>query len=235
MDRLPDFLENVARVRVKVAGVLTGTRREIDFTSPNGTVTWAATDDGTNEKVTLTGDLAYPLGAANSGTLPSGALAQAFDRNLWAPADSAQLLSGRLSLYGVSLAKGQVLTSITFRSGTTPLAVGTNQWFGVFTSARAIGRLTGDDTSTAWAANTMKTLTLSSTYTVPATGLYYIGICVVASTVPTLFGISGNTSLAGVTPVLRGSSSTGLTNPASCPDPVTAPSATGVQPYFYVS
>lgn len=84
MKPLPDLLESVARLRVKVAGVFKGARREIDFTSSGGTVTITGTDDSVNEKMTL--DLAV-LGAR----FPSSTLASVV---LWAQNDGGTFAVG---------------------------------------------------------------------------------------------------------------------------------------------
>lgn len=185
-----------------------------------------------------TGKIAWALDpiATSSYTKPTGSLAQTTIR---APHDGANvaayLVSGRLSLIAINLAKGQVVTSISFLSATTALSVGSNQWFGIFDSSRVMKKVTGDDTSTAWAANSIKTLNLSSTHTATYTGLHYIGICVVATTVPALRANTNNVNLVGLAPILSGASDTGLTNPASCPSTATALSANANVPYAYVS
>ena len=128
------------------------------------------------------------------------------------------------------------VSSITFVSRTTALVAGTNQWFGLFSDALVPLRLTADDTSTAWAASTAKTLALTSPFVTTYSGLYYLGVCVVAGTVPSLIGAQATTSLlAGIAPKPNGTSTTGLTDPASCPNPVAALTQTVSTPYAYIS
>jgi hypothetical protein len=152
---------------------------------------------------------------------PTGALAETYDRNWVAEVNVAALSTGRLTLQAIWLTAGMVLSSITFASATTALATGTNQRFSLYDVNRMLLAQTSDDTSTAWAANTTKTLNLTSRYTVPYTGLYYLGIMVAATTVPTLKGHTAFTAsqIHGLTPVINGTSSTGLTtalaNPAA--------------------
>lgn len=183
------------------------------------------------------GKIAWALDpmATSSYAKPTGSLAQTTIRAPHDAGNANMLSTGRLSLVAISLAKGQVVTSISWLSATTALSVGSNQWFGIFGSDRVMKKVTGDDTSTAWAANTVKTLNLSSTYTATYTGLYYIGICVVATTVPTLRVNSNNVNLTGIAPILSGTSDTGLTNPASCPSTAAALTAVANVPYGYVS
>lgn len=173
-------------------------------------------------------------GAELDWKLPTGALADTYERDD-STSNLSALSSGRMSLYAIYLRAGQVIANITFWSGTTPLAVGSNQWFALFDASRTRLRVTADDTSTAWGANAFKTLALASSYTVPTSGLYYLGICVVASTVPTLTGRLPNSVGVGLAPILSGIADAGLTNPASCPSPATPLTAQSARPYAYVS
>jgi hypothetical protein len=175
---------------------------------------------------------------AQSDIPPTGALAQTHPRMGSAIGDLAALSTGRLTLVGIMLPAGLTITSISFMSRTTALSVGTNQWFALFNNAASpvLLRQTADDTSTAWAANTVKTLNLSSTFTTTYSGLHYLGVMVAATTVPTLAGVSAAASaFAALAPVLNGTSTTGLTTPASFTSPALAPTATALNPYAYVS
>lgn len=198
--------------------------------------TCATTDDiavGTTS-IVWSPDVARP-----SGLRPAAAIAETIDRASATLSNASVLATGRMQLAAIHLSAGQVVTSATFYSATTALSAGSNQWFALFDSAFAKLRVTSDDTSTAWAATTAKTLTFSSTYTVPTTGIYYLGIVVVASTVPTLVGISSVTNSSAVllaSPILGGRSDSSLTNPASCPSTATTPSTgLGDRPYAIVS
>lgn len=165
---------------------------------------------------------------------PTGALAQ--NRIRLVAANIAILTSAQLYLNAIWL-PACTATSITFVSGTQAAVTPANQWFGIFDTSYVPLRLTADDTSTAWAANTAKTLNLSSPLAVTSAGLYYVGIMVKAGTVPSLTGGSGtaNPAVLGIAPVISGTSSGSLTNPASCPNPAAAPTNTGNSCYFYIS
>ena len=220
-----------------------------DFNPSKGVVYGSTMTAVTGEVWTLNGDAAW--GGGNDGprglvlptdddilrvsTLPTNAVAESFDRRIFTAANISELSSGRLSLYAIALPAGKTIKAITFRSGTTALATGTNQWFGLFDSTRAQLALTDDDTSTAWAANTLKTKSFAAPFVTTYSGLYYVGILVAATTVPSLYGFAGNSTIAGLAPVLKGTSSTGLTNPASCPNPAGAITAGANLPYFYLS
>lgn len=152
----------------------------------------------------------------------SGSKAETFDRNYLAEVNVAALSTGRLTLQAIWLTAGMVITSISFASATTALGTGTNQLFGLFDVNRNLLAVTNNDTSTAWAANTVKTLNLTAQYTVPYTGFYYIGVMVAATTVPTLKGHTAFTAsqLHGAAPIIGGTSSTGLTT--ALPNPAAA-------------
>lgn len=176
--------------------------------------------------------------ARTNGWAPSGAIAENMSRLQITGSNVSSLSTGRLSLVGGIVIPGGVqVSTITFYSGTQALVTGSNQWFALYSTARAKLAVTADDTNTAWAANTYKTLTLASPYTPAADEAVYVGICVVASTVPSLrcntdMGFSGITNQA---PILAGTSNTGLTNPASAPATANALTAANFIPYCYVS
>ncbi len=94
---------------------------------------------------------------------------------------------------------------------------------------------TSNDTTTAWAANTVKTLNLTAAYTVPYTGFYYLGIMVAATTVPTIKGHTAftATNVHGLAPITNGTSSTGLTT--ALPNPAAAITVATTSAYGYVS
>jgi hypothetical protein len=99
----------------------------------------------------------------------------------------------------IPLQAGQIVTNISFVSATTAANTPTNYWFALYSpSGAALRAQTADQTSTAWGANTVKTLALVAPYTVTASGIYYVGIMVKATTPPTLAGVAlHNAVLAG--------------------------------------
>ena len=135
------------------------------------------------------------------------------------------LASGRLHLVGIFLPAGLVVTNIAFWSATTALSSGTNQWFSLWDAAIAKLAVTSDDTSTAWPANTEKSLALTSPYTVPSSGRYYLGLTVVATTPPTMATSGSINAIAAKAPNIGGASTTGLTDPASAPSTAVTPSS----------
>lgn len=145
--------------------------------------------------------------------------------------NQATLTSGTLYLVaGLVLPKGQPVKGLAFFAGSTALSGGSNQWAGIFAPSARSGdacltlALSTDQTSTAWAADTAKTFDFSSRFTPEADLPVYAGLCVVATTVPTLVGntISKNAQELYL-PRTRGTSTSGLTTPASCPSAVAHP------------
>lgn len=179
----------------------------------------------------------YPLGAANAFDLPTSALAETMQRGLISSITLAALTSAQLFMVAVPLVKGQIVANISFLSGSTALNTGTNQWFALFSAARVQRAISADDTSTAWGANTVKTLAMTAAYTIPTSGLYYLG-CMVKATiaVPTLAGVLvPNTTALNLPPIIAGNADAGLTNPASCPSTAGAITVAATVPYAYAS
>lgn len=149
----------------------------------------------------------------NNKKVLSGALYETMDRDLVDEVNTALLSSGRLSLQAIWLPANVTITSISFWSATTAGATLTNQLFGLYDSSLNLLRSSVNDTSTAWAANSRKTLALTSTFTTTYSGLHYLGIMVAATTVPTIKGNTAKTGgqLGAGAPSLGGTSTTGLT------------------------
>jgi hypothetical protein len=119
----------------------------------------------------------------------------------------------------------------------------THQWFALATSGLVQVATTADDTSTAWAASSEKSLAIatiasgaSATYTVPSDGLYYIGCMVAGSTCPTLYNNNpSGTTLPGLAPALYGTSDGSLSSPPAFAKTYGAINATARELYAYVS
>lgn len=187
------------------------------------------------------------VNSATKGLNRTGALAETVDRRI---ADTATLTApatGVLRLVAVELKAGMTVSNITFVTGTTAYSAGdaNNQWFALYSSARALLAYTADDTNTAWGASSEKTLAIAkngagvaaTTYIVPSSGLYYLGVMVgtgAGGTQPTLLGATSLvTTLTGLAPILTGTSSGTQTYPPIA----TAGTITVLAgiPYAYVS
>lgn len=149
----------------------------------------------------------------NNRKCVTGALYETFDRDLCDEVISVVLATGRLSLQAIYLPAGTTINSISIWSASTAAGTPTNQLFGLYDINLNLLRSSVNDTTTAWAANSRKTLALTSAFTTTSSGLYYLGIMVTATTVPTL---KGNTTKNGgqlnaALPTMGGSSTSGLT------------------------
>lgn len=188
----------------------------VETTDGKGVAPAAVTADGTGHiSPSVLPVSARALSLARRAT----ALTETYSR-LGAPLQNQAILaSGTLQLVALPVTAGMVISAITFVSATTALAGGSNQWFALYDNSLNLLATTADDTSTAWAANAEKTLTLTAPFTVPSDALYYLGIVVVATTPPSLIGVGSSSVPLGMGPALAGrdNTHTGLTNPASAP------------------
>lgn len=135
----------------------------------------------------------------------------------------------------VKLYAGDVITNISTRSGATAAGTPTNWWFALYSNAATPALLSqsADQTSTAWAANTTKTLALAAAQTITATGIYWVGIHVKATTVPTLLGCL--TAPAIVTGERNLAQSSGSSLTATAPATIATPAAKDFAPYVVLT
>lgn len=144
------------------------------------------------------------------------------------------LTSATLYMFAVSLPQGAVVSALSVLSGTTAESSGTHAWLALYDSSRNLLASGADNTAAAAVgASAVFTQSMQVPYTATYSGLYYIGICVVATTPPTLSGIAGSTTWTGIAPVLAASSSTGLVG--TPPNPAAALTAFAGVAYAYVS
>lgn len=180
------------------------------------------------------------LAQCGSGILPAGTsglvtqpFAQTFDRRFATSAVFA-LTSATMYVSGIWLPAGKVVTGITFVSGSTAESAGTHLWYALYKSDLTFMAQSTDDTgAAAFAANTALRKALTAAQTLPYSGLYYLGICVVGTSM-TLLNVlaataNGNGSIAGMTPIVAATSSTGLVGTAPSP----AGALTGIAQSLY--
>lgn len=185
---------------------------------------------GTGESLTYTSESGFTRPPSitpylNNKYVLSGALYETFDRNLCDEVNTSLLSSGRMSLVAIYLPINTTISSISFWSATTAAGTPTNQLFGLYDINLNLLRSSNNDTTTAWAANSRKTLSLTSSFTTTYSGIHYLALMVTATTVPT---IKGNTAkvggqLSAGAPSMGGTSTTGLTTalPATALSPGT--------------
>lgn len=164
---------------------------------------------------------------------PSGTFRTTTQRSR-ATATLSALTSGVMHSTAIYLQAGDIVTDLTFKSvgaATTP----TNYWFALYDTQAtpALIAQTADQTSTAWGANTVKTLALSAPYSVTTTGIHYVSVMVAAAAVPTMLGagslVSSTAAIVTGQKVLAQTSGSGLTTTA--PATITSSSASASIPY----
>lgn len=171
----------------------------------------------------------YVLGA-------TGVFAETIPREICPEVNTvAPTASGTLFMMAIYLTAGQLVSNIAICSATTAAGTPTNYFFALYDANRALLAVSANQTTTAWAANTYKTLAMTTPYRVPTSGLYYIGLMMTATAVVTTKGGTAKTGgqLAAQAPILHGTSSTGLTT--AMPNPAAAITGGLVSIYAAVS
>lgn len=125
---------------------------------------------------------------------PSGVRCQSM-RQLDIDADLAALTTAVMTSVAVPVQTGDLISSISFKSGATAADTPLNWWFALYSAAGALLAQSTDQTTTAWAANTLKTLDLATAQRVSSAGVLYAACMVKATATPTLLG--KNVALAG--------------------------------------
>lgn len=140
-------------------------------------------------------------------------------------ATEAALTLGTISLYPLQIPVGSNIGHITFISGTTAFSTPTNWWFCLCDSNRNLLAITANQTTTAWAASTVKTLAIANIaagaatqFTTTYSGTHYLGILETGTTATTLLGATPATTVTTSSSNPGGkSSTTGLTTPSTFP------------------
>ncbi len=184
--------------------------------------------DGSGAEYAYTAPASRNLGEA-------GTLAETMPRETCPEVNTTAGATGTLFMQAIYLVTGQTVSSITAYSATTAAATTTNLFFALYDANRALLAQSANQGAYTWAANSKKTLAMSAAYKVPTSGIYYIGILQVATTIATLKGGTAKTGgqLAAAAPILHGTSTTGLTT--ALPNPAAAITAGTASIYAAVS
>lgn len=145
------------------------------------------------------------------------------------------LATGVMTSVPIHLRAGDVITSLSFRSGATAAGTPTNWWFALYDNAAtpALIAQTADQLTAAWAANTTMTKALSAAYTVTRSGIYWAAIMVTATTPPTLLGACAAPAIVSGERNLSQSSGSSLTTTA--PATIATPTAKQFVPYVVLT
>jgi hypothetical protein len=155
-----------------------------------------------------------------------------------ATADTAVLTTQVMASFAIPVYAGDVITSLTFLSGATGAGTPTNWWFALYNDAATPALLSqsADQLTTAWAADTAKTLALAAPQVNNGDHtVWYASVMMKATTPNSLVGV--NLGRAGISTgalaaqkVLARTSGAALTTTA----PPTIASATSIVGLAYV-
>jgi len=160
----------------------------------------------------------FALDRGEAYARPTGAIAETFSRrNQLANITNSGTASGTLRVIAIFLPKDVSITSISFMSAATAGSAMTNQWFALLDQNMNVLGKTVDDGAGTWNSNAIKTLNISGgPFVTTYAGLYYLGIVVVGTTLPTLSGFIDTASGPDMmNPVMAGESTGGLTDPTT--------------------
>jgi len=118
---------------------------------------------------------------------------------------------------------GRTVDSITFMSAGSGASGITGYFFALVKQSDLTVLAKSADSSAAWAANTPRTLLMTTPWTATQDTAVYAVFVMVASSMPSLSGYASHIQSINRTPVFGGTSSSGLTNAASLPSPIAAP------------
>jgi hypothetical protein len=120
--------------------------------------------------------------------------------------------TGRLKTGLVYLTAGQVVNNIRLVTGTTAGSSLTGTWGGLFTisgTTLTLVAATAQQSLTTMALNTLFTWPIATiasgsyyTYTVPTSGIYYVGFCITGTIMPSMTATTLSNSLIATTPYM---------------------------------
>lgn len=202
----------------------TAAANQITPTISLGPGTMVEYEDGDGWQTNLFGTTVTGYHPGVMGT--SGCKGATFDRSLCPEVNTTLTTTGQVYMELIWIPAGTVVSQIRIWSATTAAGTPTHYNAGLYdTSGNQLATGT-DKTSTAWAANTMTSFSMSTPYTVPTSGLYFVAYSMVATTCPTIKGTTartnGNLSLAAT--ILSGVSATSYST-GNMPATLTVPSA----------
>jgi hypothetical protein len=170
---------------------------------------------------------------------PAGVFRQNITRTACVTDNSSALTTQVMFSTALHLEAGDQVTSLSFCSGSTAAATPANWWFALYddSATPALLAQSADQTSTAWAASTVKTLALATPQLISRAGIYYAAIMVKAGTVPSLVGVTAqvaaSTGWGASEKTLSQTSGSSLT--ATAPATIATPTAVGFVPRVVAS
>ncbi|MFB7908117.1 hypothetical protein ACFC1T_16930 [Kitasatospora sp. NPDC056076] len=171
------------------------------------------------------------------GADPGAAFYRCNMPRLLAAADTGALTTQVMTSVPIYLRKGDVVTSLTFRSGATAASAPTNQWAALYSSAATPALLSqsADATTAAWGATTNKAFALASPVTITADGWYWAALMVKATTPPSLVGVSTTAAAGIVTGEKNLAQTSGSALTGTAPATIATPTAVATVPLVIVT
>lgn len=159
----------------------------------------------------------YIIAPASKALGPAGVFAETMPRETCPEVDTTVSTTGQIFDQAIWLTAGQKVSNITMCTGATAAGTPTHYALAVTDNLGNTLGSTADQTTTAWAANTVKTIALSTPFVASYSGVYYVAFMVVATTVPTIKGGTGrvNGALSVAPPIISGVSATTYTTGAA--------------------
>jgi len=131
------------------------------------------------------GQLLQATGSPNNGVQPNygitGTLAETMDRQTCPEVNSVLGTTGQIRVQAIWLTAGQTVSNISFHSATTAAGTPTHYVFALYDINRNLLATTADQTSTAWAANTLKTIAVTTPYFAASSSVYILAFLSVPS------------------------------------------------------
>jgi len=146
---------------------------------------------------------------------PSGASGETFPRSQAAAYTSA-FTSGQTYVSAIALPANIIVNNLAVMIGNTGFSTVSHGWMAILDSSLTVRAVTADQTGSFGSAYSVLKLAVGASYTTTYGGLYYVMVCVTATTMGNIS--IGNVPLSapnGTTPVLAGTSNTSQTTPPS--------------------
>lgn len=171
------------------------------------------------------------LEASHVGSRRTNALAETVSRG-GSALSAVSTTSANANYTKIQLAAGQIVSKLTvfvIGAATSP----THGFAALYDSSFNKLASSADTLTTAWAANAELQFTLATPYTVPADGIFYVGVACVSGGNPTLAGVAGQAALNTLAPAVAFVDSS---NTISTSMPATATKSAGASVlYAYAS
>lgn len=169
--------------------------------------------------------------------MPTGAIAETVSRDTLTQVTAPT--TATITMTAIELEAGMVVNSFNFRTAGTGLSGGNNQWIALFDKSRVQLAVTADQalatlgtlTDFSWAVATIASGSASS-YAVPTTDLYYVGVMFKATVVCNM--AAAQTVTSQTAPILSGTSNAAQATPNAFPFTATALTSGGANYHVWL-